>query len=250
LLRDDLRAAARILRSATNLMVLTGAGISRESGIPTFRDRDGLWNRYDPAELASIGALREDPLRVWRWYNWRRSRVLEARPNAGHRALADLEAEKAPGFLLVTQNVDGLHRRAGSRAVVEIHGDIFEEVCPGCGTRRRVDAVRPDAELPVRCATCGGIAKPGVVMFGEPLPVPGLRRVGAFMERADAILVVGTSAVVQPVASFPFAVAAHGGRIVEINPEETPVTPAADVSLRGPAGGILPGLVGFVLREP
>jgi len=246
---DTDREALDAIRASRHLMVLTGAGVSRESGVPTFRGKDGLWNRYDPMELANIEALRRDPLTVWKWYNWRRSLIHKAEPNPGHYAIADLEAHKAPGFLLVTQNVDGLHRRAGSRSLVEVHGDIFREICTRCGTSREAYDVYPEDLLPPRCDACNGLMKPGVVMFGEPLPREAMERTVAFMEIADLLLLVGTSAVVYPIASIPFEIKGRGGMIIEVNPDETPVSPIADVVIRGPAGGVLPALVGDLARD-
>ncbi len=238
--------ATNLIRDSRDLMVLTGAGISHESGIPTFRGKDGLWNKYDPTELANIGSLHRDPLTVWKWYNWRRTLISNAKPNPGHYAIAELEEIKSPGFLLVTQNVDGLHRRAGSRELVEVHGYIFRDNCMECGMSRERLEEYPESELPPRCGGCGGLLKPGVVMFGEMLPGDALGATIRFTEKADLILVVGTSAVVHPIASIPFEVRSNGGRIVEVNPDSTPVTPVADVSIRGPAGEVLPEIVSLL----
>ncbi len=236
--------AAEILRSARYLLVLTGAGISAESGIPTFRGgKDGLWNRYDPQELATPEALHRNPRLVWEWYNWRRSLILKAHPNPGHRALVDLEQRFGSRFLLVTQNVDGLHQQAGSQRLVEIHGNIFRERCVRCGLERENRTVYPEDTLPPRCPRCGGLLRPGVVFFGETLPEDALSQAFAAAQRADVILVVGTSAVVYPAAALPYEVKNHGGRIVEINPQSTPLSPLAEVSLHAPAGQALPELV-------
>ncbi len=235
--------AAEILRKTRFLLVLTGAGISAESGIPTFRGKDGLWNRYDPQDLATPEALARNPRLVWQWYNWRRSLILKAQPNPGHRAIVALEQRFGDRFLLVTQNVDGLHTRAGSQRLVELHGNIFRERCTRCGFERYHEAVYPEEALPPSCPQCGGLLRPGVVFFGEPLPEEALRRAFAAAQRADTALVVGTSAVVYPAATLPYEVRNHGGRLLEVNPQATPLTPLAEVSLRAPAGKVLPELV-------
>jgi NAD-dependent deacetylase len=214
---DFIQESVDIIQSSRYLMVLTGAGISHESGIPTFRGKDGLWNRYDPTELANIESLHRDPLTVWKWYNWRRSLIGESSPNPGHLAITELERMKDPDFLLVTQNVDGLHRRAGSRKLVEVHGYIFEETCTSCAKSSEAVGIYPDSALPPRCESCGGVMKPGVVMFGEMLPSEVITRTMRFMESTDAILVVGTSAVVYPIAAIPFEIKSRGGRVIEVN---------------------------------
>ncbi len=240
---DALQRAVDLLRRTRFLLVLTGAGISAESGIPTFRGKDGLWNRYDPQDLATPEALQRNPRLVWTWYNWRRGLILQARPNPGHRALADLERLFGDRFLLVTQNVDGLHQRAGSQRVVELHGNIFQERCLSCGLERQAERVYPEEALPPRCPRCGGLMRPGVVFFGEMLPTAALDQALAAAQRADTVLVVGTSAVVYPAAALPYEVRNHGGRILEVNPRATPLTPLAEVSLRALAGQVLPELV-------
>ncbi len=239
-MNDLIRKTASLIESSRNLMVLTGAGISHESGIPTFRGKDGLWNRYDPTELANIESLRRDPLTVWKWYNWRRSLIREAIPNRGHLAIAEMEGYKKPDFLLVTQNVDGLHRRAGSSELVEVHGYIFEEICLKCNRTTEALEIYQESELPPECDVCGETVKPGVVMFGEMLPQDAMERAMSFSRRTDVILVVGTSAVVYPIATIPFDVKDTGGAVVEINPDETSITAVADISIHGPAGEILP----------
>ncbi len=237
------------LARASGVMVLTGAGISAESGVPTFRGKDGLWNRFRPEELATLEALQRDPERVWTWYRWRRKKVLQAQPNPAHRALVTLEQWKQPHFLLVTQNVDGLHQRAGSQAVVEFHGNLFEDVCLQCGFHRRIESVASEDSAVPYCPRCGHLLKPGVVMFGEPIPEQALHHVIEFIPRTDILLVIGTSAQVYPAAAIPRWVKDHGGKVVEVNPEQTPVTEMADAFLRGPAGKLVPKLVQDAMKK-
>ena len=232
---------ARIwLRAASSVVVLTGAGISAESGIPTFRSPGGLWKDYRPEDLATPQAFAKYPRLVWEWYDWRRSLIAQAEPNAGHRALVQLEAAK-PNFTLITQNVDGLHERAGSRRVLKLHGDIWRLQCFQCG-RDWPDRRAPLPKLPPHCG-CGAIARPGVVWFGEPLGEVWAEAEHA-ARQAEVLLVAGTSAVVYPAASLAAIAKSAGARVIEINPEETPLSADADLSLRGPAGELLPQLLG------
>ena len=228
------------IASANSIVALTGAGISAESGIPTFRGEGGLWRNYRPEDLATPEAFARDPLLVWEWYDWRRQVIAKAEPNEGHKTLARMEREKAE-FTLVTQNVDGLHERARSIRVLKLHGDIWRLRCTGCDSdwpERRV----PLPKLPPHCR-CGSMARPGVVWFGEPLPPGILLEAQHAAETAEVLLVIGTSAVVYPAASLvPFA-KKSGARIVEINVDETPATPMADASFREPAGQLLPKLL-------
>lgn len=219
---------------------LTGAGVSAESGVPVFRGPGGLWRQYRPEELATPQAFARDPRLVWEWYDWRRARVAETSPNAGHEALARLEWH-LPEFTLITQNVDGLHDRAGSRRLLKLHGDLWQVRCTGCGMERREDAV-PLPQLPPRCE-CGALLRPAVVWFGEALSADIIAAATEAAARARLFLVIGTSAVVQPAASLALIAKEHGARIVEINPERTPLSDYADVSLCGPAGEWLPKLV-------
>ncbi len=234
----DLVAA---LREAKLIAVLTGAGISAESGIPTFRDaQDGLWARFDPRELATPSAFARDPKRVWDWYAWRRERVASAEPNAGHRALVALD-RRVPELVVVTQNVDGLHQRAGSRRVVELHGNITRVKCSREGTPC-ADWDDSGAEVP-RCRRCGAYLRPDVVWFEELLPEDALAAAEDAARRCDVLLVVGTSAEVYPAAALPEAASAAGARVVEVNPSPTALSARADHALRGPAGTVLPALV-------
>ncbi len=235
-----LEKAREWIREARSVAVLTGAGISAESGVPTFRGPGGLWRQYRPEELATPEAFRRDPRLVWEWYDWRRQRIAQARPNAGHEALVRLERSK-PRFWLITQNVDGLHERAGSRRVIKLHGDIWLVRCVACGREQRDERV-PLPELPPRCA-CGGLLRPGVVWFGEALPPGAWEAAEQAVREAEVLLVVGTSAVVYPAAGLIPLAQACGARVIEVNPEETAMSARLDCSLRGPAGVILPALI-------
>ena len=226
------------LASSSRAAVLTGAGISAESGVPTFREaQTGLWARYDPQELATPEAFRQNPRLVWEWYAWRRSLVAGARPNAGHKALAELE-ELFPVFTLVTQNVDGLHQQAGSRAVVELHGNIQRSKCFTEG--RVVSGWDENDEIPPRCSHCGGQLRPDVVWFGESLPEDALEAALQAAQTCQVFFSIGTSSVVQPAASLPYLAQRTGALLVEINPEKTPLSSVADFVLTGPAGAVLP----------
>ena len=222
------------------MVALTGSGISAESGVPTFRGaQTGHWSRYDPQELASPEAFARDPDLVWRWYVWRRALVEGARPNAGHRALANLERH-APAFSLVTQNVDGLHKEAGSANVVELHGNIRRSRCPAENV-----PVEPDGtdHLPPLCPNCGSPLRPDVIWFGEALPVAELEAASEAARSCDVLLSVATSGLVYPAASLPYEALENGAIVVEVNPERTPLSASADFSLRGSAGEVLPRLV-------
>ena len=234
----DLIAA---LRGARFIAVLTGAGISAESGLATFRDaQTGLWARFDPRELATPSAFARNPKLVWDWYAWRREHVAAARPNAGHFALAKLE-QRVPEFALITQNVDGLHQRAGSRNPIELHGNITRVKCSREGTIVERWEAPPDA-LP-RCGNCGAPLRPDVVWFEEMLPERALAAADAAVRRCNVLLVIGTSAEVYPAAALPALARLSGAIVVEINPEATPLSAIADFALRGAAGIVLPALV-------
>jgi NAD-dependent deacetylase len=237
---EDVERAAALVAGAGDVAVLTGAGISAESGIPTFRGLGGLWNGRDPLSLATPGAFAADPALVWEFYNWRRELVARAEPNAGHRALAEF-SRRLPGLTLVTQNVDRLHQRAGSRDVLELHGNLFEVRCTGCG--RSYD--RTGATLPPlpSCADCGGLLRPGVVWFGESLPPAVWAAAEAAVRRARLLLVIGTSAVVYPAAGLVATARNAGGAVIEINPEATPISAEVDLVLRGKAAELLPAIL-------
>ena len=228
------------LRAADNTVVFTGSGVSAESGVPTFREaQTGLWARFDPQELATPEAFERDPNLVWNWYEWRRSLVAEASPNPGHLAIAELQ-RIAPNFSLVTQNVDGLHQRAGSRDVIELHGNILRTKCSVEGV---VVEDYAEEEPPPVCPSCGAPLRPDVVWFGEMLPPGALGAASEATRGADVFLCVGTSSLVYPAAALPFEALENGAMLVEINPDQTPLTPHADYSIRGPAGEILPRLI-------
>ena len=229
-----------LLHQASTVAALTGAGISAESGIPTFRGPGGIWRTYRAEKLATPEAFAEDPKLVWEWYNFRRGVIAGVEPNAGHRALAELE-QRTENFTVITQNVDGLHDRAGSRNLLKVHGDIWTLRCTVCG-RERCDDATPLAEIPPHCA-CGGMERPGVVWFGEGLPEQIWMDAQRAAQHAQMLLVIGTSAVVYPAAGLAALAKRSGAVVVEINIAETPVSAQADYSLRGPGAEILPQLV-------
>ena len=233
-LSPELREA---LSGAESIVALTGAGVSAESGLATFRGPGGMWEGRDPMELATPEAFREDPLTVWRFYAWRREQAAAAEPNPGHLALAALE-RRARGFVLITQNVDGLHERAGSERVLRLHGSLWRLRCTAEGHEsddRRLEL----GALPPRCA-CGAPLRPGVVWFGEALPPDLLAAAERAARAATLMLVAGTSAMVYPAAALPRVARAAGAYVVEINPEPTPLSAEVDERLAGPAGLILP----------
>jgi NAD-dependent protein deacetylase/lipoamidase len=241
---DQLTRVRKAVADAESVAVLTGAGISAESGVPTFRGRDGLWRNFSPEQLATPEAFERNPRLVWEWYDWRRGLIHKARPNAGHLALAELERRKTSGnqadqpFTLITQNVDGLHDRAGSRRVLKLHGDIWLTRCPGCGADERNEQVPLD-DLPPRCR-CGSLLRPGVVWFGESLPPAEWEQAFAAASQARVFLVVGTSGIVYPAAGLVEVARRSGAKIVVVNPEATSLDSAAAWVLRGPSGEILP----------
>lgn len=238
---DGLERARTMLRHAKRIAVLTGAGISAESGIPTFRGAGGLWKQFRAEDLATPEAFRRDPRMCWEWYDWRRGIIAGVKPNPGHYALVELERRQS-AFTLITQNVDGLHAGAGSESMLEVHGSIWNLRCTECGNYW-TDRSVPLALLP-RCAACGGLARPGVVWFGENLDPKIWAAAENAVSACDLLLVVGTSALVYPAAGLaPLARSRHA-KIVEVNLEPTPVSGLVDVALTGRAGEILPQLVG------
>jgi NAD-dependent deacetylase len=225
------------LRSARSVAVLTGAGVSAESGIPTFRGQDGLWRNFVPEELATAEAFERNPKLVWEWYMWRRALVSGAEPNPGHLALVQLEAG-FEDFTLVTQNVDGLHERAGSQNIIELHGNIMRSRCHSCGYPAGEAALDEDGQL--SACECGGLLRPDVVWFGELLPAEALKRAWDAAKRANIFLSVGTSSAVQPAAGLADLAKQNGAYLVEINPKTTVMSDQFDERLRGPSGEILP----------
>ncbi len=239
---SDLDRAAAALEAADKVVAITGAGISAESGVPTFRGSGGLWRRYRAEDLATPEAFERNPLLVWEWYWWRRTVIADAKPNPGHLALASFE-RRLPAFLLLTQNVDGLHAEAGSRQVIELHGNIWRARCTAECDRRVDQRHDPSADvtkLP-RCS-CGALLRPDVVWFGEGLDSRALDRATLAVQSCAVLLVIGTSAIVYPVAALPAMAKRHGAAVVEVNVAETPLTSHADIVLRGPSGVVLPEL--------
>jgi NAD-dependent deacetylase len=239
-LEDGAPDLVSALRNSSHTVVLTGSGISAESGVPTFREaQTALWKRFDPQELATPEAFERDPGLVWNWYAWRRELVARAAPNPGHLALVEMQGLD-PNLTLVTQNVDGLHQRAGSRGLIELHGNILRTRCSAEGIE--VDEHEASESPPV-CPSCGAPLRPDVVWFGEMLPPGALDAASEAARGADIFLSIGTSSLVYPAAALPYEALEGGAILVEVNPEETPLTPYADYALRGPADDVLPRLV-------
>ena len=240
--------AAELLSTARRGLALTGAGVSAESGIPTFRGEGGLWTKYDPVKVASIDYFMADPSAYWKVSKDRGRVALAARPNAGHHALASLETA---GNLVavVTQNTDGLHQESGSRRVIEVHGSGRTVQCLDCGNREPRGQVqaRLDVEMPPRCKVCGGVfLKPTVVLFGEPMPQAAIQEAFALARDADVMLVVGSSLVVYPAAEVPLIAVRSGARMIVVNAEPTPFDELAEVVLHGKSGEVLPKIVGLI----
>jgi NAD-dependent deacetylase len=222
-----------------SVAVLTGAGISAESGVPTFRGEGGLWHNYRAEDLATPSAFRNNPQLVWEWYDWRRGLISACQPNAAHRTLAEMERQ-FDKFVLITQNVDGLHQLAGSQHLIELHGNIWTMRCTmGCRSPWE-ERVVPLPELPPHCPACGALARPDVVWFGESLPSEALDGAYATAQSCQMMLVIGTSALVQPAASLPVMAIQSGAYVVEINPRPTQISDAVDESIRKPAAVALP----------
>ncbi len=237
--------AVRVLKDAKKIFVLTGAGISAESGIPTFRGKDGLWKNYSATDLATPEAFNKNPELVWEWYRWRQDIISKANPNPAHYALVDLE-NHFEGFLLLTQNVDNLHQRAGSKNVLELHGNIFRTRCLKCSRIDNIENARFE-KLPY--CKCGGLLRPDVVWFGEAIPQDVWQKSMGFLSSADVAIICGTSGVVWPAAAIPEIAGNYGVKTIEINLEPTPVAPVVDISILSPAGKALPELVKSLLRR-
>ncbi|MBL8296751.1 MAG: NAD-dependent deacylase [Rhodanobacteraceae bacterium] len=240
---QTLHELATRLKQARRILVLTGAGISAESGIATFRDaQTGLWSRFRPEDLATPAAFQRDPALVWRWYAWRREQIAQAQPNAAHIALAELA--RRTSLTLVTQNVDDLHQRAGSTGVIALHGAIARTVCSVTG--REISPVWLAAnpgEPPRSPHHDRGLARPGVVWFGEELPAEALTAAQAAARGCDVVLAIGTSALVYPAAGLPALAQQHGAWFAEINPQPTPLTSAADLAIVQTAGYAMPAVL-------
>ncbi len=226
---DDWRTQ---VQRVERVVVLTGAGISAESGVPTFRGEKGLWKQFRPEDLASVDAFLSHPEVVWEWYAFRRKLISEVEPNDGHRALVRME-QLIVDFLLITQNVDGLHQAAGSTKVIEIHGNIRRNHCQQCKAPADVDLLRADG--PPTCSQCGGLVRPSVVWFGEMLPMEAFGAAERASRRCELFIAVGTSGVVYPAASLPFTAKSAGAYLLEVNPEPTDLTRYADGVIRAPA---------------
>ena len=236
------------LRSSEHLLVFTGAGVSAESGIATFRDAlSGLWARYDPAQLATAEAFLADPALVWGWYEWRRQQVLQARPNGAHLAIGEL-ARRVPRLTLVTQNVDDLHERAGSRDVLHLHGSLLQPRCFVCGAPyclppQGAEPNEPQRRVPPPCPSCQGLVRPGVVWFGESLPQEVLQQAFAAASECDLLLSIGTSGQVYPAAQVPQIALRAGATVVHINPQPVACHGTREYALQGAAGVLLPQLL-------
>lgn len=244
----SLAAVAERFRAATRIAVLTGAGISAESGIPTFREaQTGLWQRFRAEELASPEAFARDPLTVWEWYRWRRVLIDRAQPNEGHKAVVTLQRHK-PGTTVVTQNVDGLHQAVGTRDVIELHGSIHHARCSSCGSMR---SWAPDEPVfPPGCTDCGAMLRPNIVWFGENLPATALERAFEAAERCEVFLSIGTSNLVQPAASLPWLAATRGAFVVVVNVAMEGQREADNVvHLTGKAGEVLPRLLQLAFED-
>lgn len=232
------------LREARRVTFITGAGISAESGVPTFRGKDGLWKNYRAEELATPWAFEKNPELVWKWYDWRRGIIAKAKPNPGHLTISRLE-KFYPEFTLITQNVDGLHRKAGSENIIEIHGNLWRVRCTKEGKTFFLYDV-PLQEIPPRC-DCGALVRPDVVWFGESLDPILIRRANQALSSCDLLFVVGTSGVVHPVAGFPSIARQSGAFVIEINLDATPISSLANIAIKGKSGEVLPEIFKNIL---
>jgi len=224
------------LKHASSVTVLTGAGISAESGVPTFRGKDGLWKNKKAEDLANIEAFQKNPEEFWKFYSWRRNLLKDIKPNLGHYALVDFE-RLYPEFHLITQNVDGLHTAAGSKTVVELHGNIMRDKCSNCG--RITSEINLEPTGPPKCTKCGELMRPDVVLYGENLDSKNLSKAQEMSATCELFISIGTSGLVEPAASLPLAAKGNGAYLVEVNPEETPLTKLVDEQLKAPSSKIL-----------
>lgn len=231
----------RVILKAQKCVVLTGAGISAESGVPTFRGKEGLWGKFRPEELATMDAFMANPKLVWEWYNWRRDLMGRVKPNDGHYALVEL-GKWFQSYTLVTQNVDNLHRLAGSSDILELHGNIYRNICMDC-RHLHDEAAEIDPSAIALCRLCGGKIRPDVVWFGEMLPVKAIDTAFERAESADLFFSVGTSALVHPAATLPLVAKRRGAILIEVNPDETPLTEIADFRFPYPSGEFLSRLL-------
>ena len=236
------RVAAELIAESKHVIAFTGAGISAESGVPTFRGKNGLWTRVDPMKYASVHGFIANIREAWAWYKWRMEVIKRAEPNPGHYALAEMEHL---GVLkaVITQNVDRLHQRAGSRNVVELHGTLWVLRCIDPSCRYRVGIDEPPEEVPPLCPLCRSPLRPSVVFFGEELPQSEWARAVELARRSDLVLVIGTSGVVYPAAYIPLIVRDSGGAIIDINPDRDAYSGTADLYIQGRAGEVLPRIV-------
>jgi len=239
-MEDKIKEAKAIIDNASSITVLTGAGISAESGIPTFRGEDGLWRKFRSEELATQEAFQRDPKLVWEWYDWRRGLVKEAMPNPGHYALVNLENEKT-NFTLVTQNIDGLHQLTGNRNIIEMHGNLWQIRCTSCGVVEENHDV-PLKEIHPKCKNCDALGRPNVVWFGEMIPMPIIDNILIAIDKCQVMLIVGTSGIVEPAASIGLVAKHTGKTVIEVNLETTPNSSHYDISILGKSGEILPML--------
>lgn len=234
------------IKKYKSIAALTGAGVSAESGVPTFRGEEGLWKKFRPEELANMDAFMSNPQLVWEWYNYRKKLISEVKPNPGHYALAEIE-KKVKDFTLITQNVDDLHRKAGSGSILELHGNIMRSKCLDCGSMVDSLDTLKKGELP-RCS-CGGLLRPNVVWFGEMLPQDVIGKAFNATQECELFLSIGTSAVVQPAASLPLMAKRNDSFVIEINKEPTVISDTVDVFIQGQSGEVLPELVEKIWQE-
>ncbi len=240
----NLNALVERLNSANHVVASTGAGVSKESGVPTFRGKDGLWNKYKPEELANVDAFLANPSLIWKWYKWRRELMDNVKPNPGHDALVEME-QLFSDYTLITQNIDNLHYRAGNSTVIELHGNIMRNRCNDCATYFDLTYDRIDENNPPRCQ-CGGLIRPDVIWFGEMLPVKAIEAAWESTKTCDVFFSLGTSSLVMPAASLPFEAKKFGAFVVEINPEPTDLANIADMQIPLPTGLALPDIVNAV----